>query len=118
VTVAGKAIPTLPARDLDETIAFYARLGFALERRYPEHGYAVLSRGAMELHFFAHDHVDPGHSHAGCYLRVDDAGALHAEWATSGVQPLSAVEDRPWRMREFAVVDPSGNLLRVGQPLR
>ena len=25
----------------------------------------------MELHFFAHD---PGHSHAGCYLRVERSG--------------------------------------------
>ena len=30
---------------------------------------------------------------------------------------LTAVEDKPWGMREFAVVDPNGNLLRVGRPL-
>ena len=113
----GKAIPTLPARDLDETVAFYQRLGFALARRYPEHGYAVVSRGAIELHFFAHDHVDAGHSHTGCYLRVDDARALYDEWRQSGVEGVTGLEDKPWRMREFALVDPSGNLLRVGQPL-
>jgi uncharacterized glyoxalase superfamily protein PhnB len=26
------------------------------------------------------------------------------------------IKDTPWGMREFAVVDPSGNLLRIGTP--
>jgi catechol 2,3-dioxygenase-like lactoylglutathione lyase family enzyme len=115
--VDDKAIPILPARDLDETVAFYERLGFGLVRRYPHHGYAIVSRGSMELHFFHDDHVDPAHSHAGCYLRVEDARSVHDEWRQGGVERLSALEEKPWRMREFAVVDPSGNLLRVGQPL-
>ncbi|EJH4818460.1 GNAT family N-acetyltransferase, partial [Pseudomonas aeruginosa] len=29
----------------------------------------------------------------------------------------TALEDQPWGMREFALVDPDGNLLRVGQEL-
>jgi hypothetical protein len=28
---------------------------------------------------------------------------------------LEAVEDKPWGMREFAIVDPNGTLIRVGQ---
>jgi len=27
---------------------------------------------------------------------------------------MDALEDKPWGLREFAVVDPDGNLLRVG----
>jgi hypothetical protein len=30
---------------------------------------------------------------------------------------MDAIEDKPWGMREFAVVDEDGNLLRVGQEL-
>jgi uncharacterized glyoxalase superfamily protein PhnB len=26
-------------------------------------------------------------------------------------------EDKPWGMREFAVVDPDGSLLRIGTPV-
>jgi catechol 2,3-dioxygenase-like lactoylglutathione lyase family enzyme len=114
---AEQVIPILPARDLDETLAFYARLGFALKRRYAHHRYAIVLRGASELHFSEHGHADPGHSHAGFYLRVSDARAVHEEWRAGGAEGLSAVEDKPWRMREFSVVDPSGNLLRIGQPL-
>jgi hypothetical protein len=28
---------------------------------------------------------------------------------------MEALEDKPWGLREFALVDPDGNLIRVGQ---
>jgi hypothetical protein len=28
---------------------------------------------------------------------------------------MDAIEDKPWGLREFAVIDPDGNLLRIGQ---
>ena len=34
-----------------------------------------------------------------------------------GIPRITALEDQPWGMREFALVDPDGNLLRVGQEL-
>jgi catechol 2,3-dioxygenase-like lactoylglutathione lyase family enzyme len=30
---------------------------------------------------------------------------------------LSVIEDKPWGMHEFAVIDPAGNLVRIGQPV-
>jgi hypothetical protein len=30
---------------------------------------------------------------------------------------MDALEDKPWGLREFAVIDPDGNLLRIGQLL-
>jgi hypothetical protein len=27
---------------------------------------------------------------------------------------ISPVEDKPWRMREFALADPDNNLIRIG----
>ena len=73
----------------------------------------------MELHFWACE--DRAICEAtSCYLRVGDADALHREW--TAVAPdaggrINAVEDKPWGLREFAVWDPHGNLLRVGQIL-
>lgn len=32
-----------------------------------------------------------------------------------GIPRLDPVGDKPWGMREFAIVDESGNLLRIGQ---
>src|SRR4051812_20673991 len=111
----GHSVPILPARDLRETRAFYERLGF--EAGYfdpdPANGYAILRRDALELQFFAHDTLDPRESYAGCYWRVVDADALHRELSAlglpgTGIPRLTPVESKPWGMREFALVDPSG----------
>lgn len=47
----------LPARDMDETAAFYQRLGFTVG--FKDDGWMILNRGAMELEFFPHQDVDP-----------------------------------------------------------
>jgi uncharacterized protein (TIGR02246 family) len=100
---AGSAIPILPAVDLRGTRAFFERLGFTA-------GY------------WSHAQLAPSDNYAGCYWRVKDADALYAEYAAlglpaSGTPSLSAIEDKPWGMREFALVDPSSNLIRVGHNL-
>jgi catechol 2,3-dioxygenase-like lactoylglutathione lyase family enzyme len=114
------AIPILPARSLRETVAFYARLGFEGEIMGVNDDYAILTRGDLELHFFAHPEVVPAESHAGCYLRVVDVDAIHRAFAAAalprhGIPRIDVLGDKPWGMREFAVVDENGNLLRIGQ---
>ena len=115
------SFPTLPSRCLDDTLAFYETLGFEGER--PADAYAVLRRGTVELHFFAHEALVPAESSAGCYIRVSDVDAVHEAFALAGLprtgiprQDASGV--KPWGMKEFAVVDPDGNLIRIGQVLR
>lgn len=114
------AIPILPGRSLPETIAFYERLGF--DGEIVGDAYAILTRGDLEIHFFEHPEVDAAASHAGCYLRVADVDAIYRAFQTAGLQArgiprMDTLQDKPWGMREFAVIDEDGNLLRVGQVL-
>jgi hypothetical protein len=119
------AIPILPSRSLHETLEFYARLGF--ENRGPppeESDYLVIGRGGVELHFVAAPETNPFTTGASCYIRTVDADMLYEEWRQAGIDDDSATGSRlvPPRdtaqgMREFALVDPSGNLIRVGSPL-
>ena len=114
------AIPTLPSRSLPATAAFYAGLGFDAKLFGDAPYYAILTRGDLELHFFAHPDLVPAESHAGCYLRVRDVDRIHAEFRAAslplhGIPRMDALEEKPWGMREFAIVDPDGNLLRIGQ---
>ena len=121
-----RAVPILPSRDLRETLAFYERLGFENRGAPPEQwDYLIMGREGAELQFFGDRDVDPLTSSAGCYLRVDDADALHAEWLAAGVPAdpetgsrLMPPTDTDYGIREFAFVDRSGNLVRVGSPLR
>ena len=115
---ADQAIPVLPSRSLPRTLAFYERLGF--EGRLLAGGtYAILTRGSVELHFFPHPSLVPGDCYAGCYVRVADVDAMHASFARTalpetGIPRMDGVEDKPWGMREFALVDADGNLIKVG----
>lgn len=114
----GLAIPILPSRDLDETLHFYAWLGFACVFRQDQpDGYAIVRRDEVELHFFWHPTIDPAQNDAGCYLRLDDVQSLYEEYWSTGIPGLHALEDKPWGMREFALIDPSGCLLRIGQAI-
>ena len=119
-----RAVPILPSRDLHESLAFYEALGFENRGAPPEEwDYLIVGRGGIEIHFFKAPDVDPLTTAAGCYAFVDDADALHAEWAVVVVPDpptgsrLIAPMDTDYGMREFAVVDRSGNLVRVGSPL-
>jgi hypothetical protein len=42
---------------------------------------------------------------------------VSADLPRRGIPRQDVLEDKPWGMREFAVVDPDGNLLRIGQTL-
>lgn len=54
INVETQTIPTLPSRSIPQTVAFYRQLGFVGDAHPHDAGYAILRRGDVELHFFAH----------------------------------------------------------------
>lgn len=116
------AIPILPSRSVDDTLAFYRRLGFDGTIWGAPYSYAILRRGTVELHFFTHEELRPAESNAGCYIRVSDVESIYqafalVELSRTGIPRQDVLEVKPWGMREFAIVDPDGNLIRIGQTL-
>jgi catechol 2,3-dioxygenase-like lactoylglutathione lyase family enzyme len=114
------AIPTLPSRSISMTTEFYKRLGFEGGAHQFNNEYGVFRRGAIELHFFTHKELVPAESSAGCYLRVLDVDGIHRAFSSvqlprTGIPRMDILEDKPWGLREFALVDTDGNLLRIGQ---
>lgn len=109
-------IPVLPSLDLDETIVYYQRLGFSLLSRHDD-DYAILARDGHELHFFVKGDLNPAESFFSTYWRTANAEALYEEYAALGLSGLHPPEEKPWGMFEFAVVDPHGNLHRIGQEI-
>jgi len=114
--------PILPARDLAATSAFYERLEFEQTGLWPGE-YLIVSRGEVWLHFFSSPALDPWSSDSGCYVYVEDADALFAEFGAlslpdQGIPRLHGPpKDTDYGLREFALVDPDGNLLRIGSRL-
>jgi len=65
------------------------------------------------------DALDPKVTTSVCFLFVDDADAVYTAWAATGVEGrLDAPIDTPYGKREFGYVDPDGNHLRIGSPLK
>lgn len=104
------ATPVLPSLDLGRTVAFYReRLGFEEVHVAPD--YAIVDRGAVALHFWACGDPDLPKA-SGCRIEVVGIDALYAQCAALGiVHPNAPLADRPWGSREFAVLDPDGNLV-------
>jgi catechol 2,3-dioxygenase-like lactoylglutathione lyase family enzyme len=114
--VAGemRIAPIFPVADLERALAHYGRMGFATEV-YPGGGYGYVSRDGVEIHLGV---VDDVAEHAGsAYLWVDDADELAARWRAAGVGVRTPV-DTEWGQHEGAVVDPDGNVIRFGSPMR
>lgn len=117
------AIPTLPCRSVSAATEFYRRLGFEGGAHDFNKQYGIFTRGAAELHFFTHSELVPAHSSAGCYIRVLDVESFYKQCLAvglprSGIPRMDRLEDKPWGLREFALVDPDGNLLRIGQVIQ
>lgn len=106
--------PIFPVRDLDASLAHYARLGFET-RLYHGGGYAFATRDDVEIHLGVEEHED-GHG-AEAYLFVDDADQLADEWRAAGVD-FHSPRDTEWGQHEGVVVDPDGNVIRFGSPMR
>jgi len=121
VSPTDKSIPVLPSRSLHATLDFYGKLGF-IGRLLAADTYAILTRGNLELHFFSYPDLKPHECYAGCYMRVEDVDGLHEAFAPAkipsfGIPRMEKVEDKPWLMREFALLDEDGNLVKFGKPL-
>ena len=115
-------IPILPSADFDRTAAFYGGLGFVERGRWPAE-YLILERpGGIELHFWSNPDVDRLTNDVACYVRFGtaaEARALHDGWARDGVEGgrLVAPKQTDYGLLEFALIDPSGNLVRIGGSL-
>jgi uncharacterized glyoxalase superfamily protein PhnB len=100
----------IPARDVDEGIAFYQRaLGFALYYRDAEPAqFAIVGGDGARLHLFASQdkHLADWTS---LRIEIDGIDALYARCLEAGcAHPNGPLGARPWGTREFSIIDPSG----------
>ena len=115
-------IPTIKCSRVHASIGFYTRvLDFTCVGVWPEDedpAYAVLMRGADEVHLSSHtgDGV-PGQALG---VVIEDADALFAAFRARGLSPPTRPDspvhqgptEQSWGTIEFYVDDPDGNTLR------
>jgi len=115
MVAAKRVAPIFPVRELGVALAHYARLGFATHP-YEGGGYGFARLDGCEIHLGVVP-VDRPTTPSSAYLFVDDADELASIWTAAGVD-LKSPEDTEWGQHEGVVVDPDGNIIRFGSPLR
>ena len=107
------ARPNLEVTDLDRAIAFYGdALGLSLDFRADEFGLAVVGDEAGASIALIRSATPTPRS---CYLNVEGVDALAERCVGSGTILLTHLTTHPWGMRDFAVHDPDGNIIAVGE---
>ena len=114
--------PGIPTTDMARTIEHYQRLGFTFSAPGSAApagaGFAIGEREGVELHFALKPDHDPSRTATWVYISVEDADELSAEFDASGAGQGRTPRDTDYKMRELAHIDPDGNLLLFGSPLR
>ena len=108
--------PIFPVRDLDASLAHYRRLGFDT-REYDGGGYGYATLDGIEIHLGVVPDVGQRTSRSSAYLWVEDADELAQAWRAAGAE-VSLPEDTDWDQHEGAAIDPDGNVIRFGSPVR
>jgi len=117
VTSLRRVAPVFVTTDLARALNHYERLGFVVEAYEGGDDYGYACRDGIEIHLARVDDVDCRTTTSCAYLWVDDAGALHDEWAAAGVSGrLVPPTPTAYGLEEGAHVDPDGNLIRFGSP--
>jgi catechol 2,3-dioxygenase-like lactoylglutathione lyase family enzyme len=110
-----RVIPMLPVRSVPASVDFYRKLGFIVETRSDEWGWAMLSLGECRLMIDQSINLHPGAPRDSVlYLYPDDIREYHKMVRESGLE-LPDLDVTFYGMTEFRIDDPDGNRLWVGQ---
>ncbi|HYP46606.1 MAG TPA: VOC family protein [Propionibacteriaceae bacterium] len=117
VTTFRRVAPVFVTTDLGRALAHYERLGFVVKAYDDADYYGYACRDEIEIHLAKVDRIDRQTTTSCAYLWVDDAAALHGEWAAAGLEgQLTPPTSTDYGLQEGAHIDPDGNLIRFGSP--
>ncbi|WP_411347403.1 VOC family protein [Paenibacillus sp. WLX2291] len=109
------SVPIIASANLDESEAFYKRLGFHVLSDYGH--YRILADGrGWHLHLNHVPNWPPNveDNPFGIYLYVDDVDEIAAKVSDLIIEQGTPCV-KPWGVYEFAFSDPSGLLVRIGR---
>jgi len=121
--------PYFIADDVQATADWYRdKLGFSYPRLWGEHpyGFTMVRRSGIIImlggvgeagHMRPNRKTGPQTDAWDAYVWVDDADALHAEFAAKGVTIARPPRDQPYGCRDFEIDDCNGYRLCFGQDL-
>ena len=110
--------PKLPMRDKNVTREFYSsRLGFKEFGSADIDGYLIMEKDNIQIPFFEFKELDPKENYGQVYIRTNNINEFYQSLLNNKTQihPNGQLESKPWKQKEFAILDPDSNLLTFGQ---
>lgn len=112
--------PKLPMRNKAITMDFYLnKLDFQLFGSADHEGYLMVQKDNIQIHFFEFKELDPKENYGQVYIRTDAVDKWYqlALNKNLSIPEAGHLHTKPWRQKEFSVLDPDNNLLTFGQSL-
>lgn len=107
-------------RDKTATRQFYIdQLGFREPGPVDYDGYLMLQKDNIEIHFFEFKELNPDENYGQVYIRTTGIDALYQSLLDNkvNIHPNDPLQIKPWRQREFSLLDPDKNLLTFGESI-
>ena len=114
-----RLIPMLPVKNMPASVAFYEKLGFSVERRQDDWGWAMLRFDECRLMLDQSINVHPDAPRQSVlYLYPDNIAEYHQQVRKNGLV-VPDLNITFYGLTEFRLSDPDGNRLWIGQePLK
>lgn len=113
-----RLIPMLPVKSVGGSIEFYRKLGFSVEERNDDWGWAMLRFDDCRLMVDQSINLHPGvPREVVLYLYPEDIIEYHGQARRNGLT-VPDLEVTFYGMTEFRLEDPDGNRLWIGQTMR
>ena len=110
-----RLVPMQPVSSLPASLVFYEKLGFVVEDRNDQWGWALLRCGNSQLMLDQSINRHPGIPRSAVlYLYPDDVADFHCRARENGLL-VPELEETFYGMTEFRLEDPDGNRLWIGQ---
>jgi uncharacterized glyoxalase superfamily protein PhnB len=110
-----RLIPMLPVRSMPASVEFYQKLGFSVETKNADWGWAMLRFGECRLMVDQSINQAPRAPRQSIvYLYPENVVEYHEQLRKSGLD-LSDLDVTFYGMTEFRLDDPDGNRLWIGE---
>ncbi len=110
--------PKIPMRNKEITRNFYIdSLGFEEIAAADFHEYLMIKKDQIELHFILFETINPLENYGQVYIRTNSIESLYEDFLRKqiDIHPHGKLQEKPWRQKEFSILDPDGHLLTFGQ---
>jgi len=110
-----RLVPMQPVASMPASVEFYEKLGFSVENRNDEWGWAMLRCGDCRLMVDESINLHPGIPRISVlYLYPENLQDFHRRARGNGLD-VPEVDETFYDMTEFRIEDPDGNRLWIGQ---